>query len=111
MFQMSSTERKNNHCKTINTVERNMCTDYCDKNSAKRAKKRTKLSLEGTLQAALFEDRLLKVPINCRFDHPKELNDMKTHVKIYETLTTHIEDMSLCELDYEIDIVPLRNDR
>ena len=111
MFQMSSTERKNKHCKTINTVERHMCTDYCDKNSAKRAKKRAKLSLEGTLQAALFEDPLLEVPIKCRFDHPKELNDMKTHVKICETLTTHVEDVSLCELDYEIDIVPLRNDR
>ena len=41
----------------------------------------------------------------------KELNNWKTHVKTCETLTTHIEDTSLCELDYEIDIVPLRNDR
>ena len=69
------------------------------------------MSLEGTLQSALFEDLLLDMPINCRFDHPKELNDWKTHVKMCKTLTIHIEDVSLCEFDYEVDTVPLRNDR
>ena len=46
---MSSTERKNSYYKIINTVEHHACMDYCDKNSAKRAKERAKLSLEGIL--------------------------------------------------------------
>ena len=39
MLQIPSTEKKNQHRNAVNVVERHMCIDYCDKNSAKRAKK------------------------------------------------------------------------